>query len=97
MNALDDLRAANLGDPRDAILQPHLDATVERAKAEPWVVVAHDATEFSFSSDRDGLGPINDSGHGFSAHLASVISADGQRRPLGAAGPICTRGPALHS
>ena len=69
-----------------AILEPHLEATWARAKAEQRVIVAHDTTEFSFSSDRDGLGPINDSGHGFFAHLALVLSADGHKRPLGVGG-----------
>lgn len=69
-----------------AIIQPHLEATLARARAEQRVIVAHDTTEFSFSSDRDGLGPINDSGHGFFAHMALVLSADGHKRPLGVGG-----------
>jgi hypothetical protein len=61
-------------------------------------VVAHDTTEFSFSSPREGLGRINDAGalehtdapmtprQGFFAHLALAVSADGMRRPLGVVG-----------
>src|SRR5678815_1441528 len=65
------------------ILAPHARATLERIGAERLVIVAHDTTEFSFSTPRDGLGRINDAGQGFFAHVALAVSADGARRPLG--------------
>ncbi len=68
------------------ILAPHVAATLKRLKAESRVVVAHDTTEFSYSSERQGLGRINDSGRGFFAHAALAVSADGTRRPLGVVG-----------
>lgn len=68
------------------ILAPHVGATVERCRAERVVVVAHDTTEFSFSTPREGLGRINDAGQGFFAHMALAVSADGSRRPLGVLG-----------
>lgn len=68
------------------ILAPHVDATLARIKAEDVVIVAHDTTEFSFSTPRSGLGRINDAGQGFFAHVALALSADGERRPLGVLG-----------
>lgn len=68
------------------ILAPHVAATQRRVRAEPRVVIAHDTTEFSFSSAREGLGRINDTGQGFFAHAALAVSADGARRPLGVVG-----------
>ncbi len=68
------------------ILAPHVGATVARIKAEGIVIVAHDTTEFSFSTPRRGLGRINDAGQGFFAHVALAVSADGERRPLGVLG-----------
>ena len=61
-------------------------ATLERCRAEHVVIVAHDTTEFSFSTPRTGLGRINDAGQGFFAHVALAVSADGERRPLGVLG-----------
>ena len=68
------------------ILAPHVKATVDRCRVEEVVIVAHDTTEFSFSTPRAGLGRINDAGQGFFAHLALAVSADGSRRPLGVLG-----------
>jgi hypothetical protein len=68
------------------ILAPHVRATVERCKVEGVVIVAHDTTEFSFSTPRAGLGRINDAGQGFFAHVGLAVSADGSRRPLGVLG-----------
>jgi hypothetical protein len=68
------------------ILAPHVAASLRRIRAEPRVIVAHDTTEFSFSSAREGLGRINDAGQGFFAHTALAVSADGARRPLGVIG-----------
>jgi len=68
------------------ILAPHIAATVRRAQPEGTVLVAHDTTEFSFSSDREGLGRINDGGRGFFGHFAFAMRADGSRTPLGVLG-----------
>jgi len=67
------------------ILAPHIAATVRRVKEDGLAIVAHDTTEFSFPSDREGLGPV-DGGRGFFGHFALAIRADGSRRPLGVAG-----------
>lgn len=67
----------------DAILRPHLVATTERCKAARTVLVAHDTTEFRFSSEREGLGRVaGNLTHGFLGHFALAISA-ARRAPLG--------------
>jgi len=68
------------------ILAPHIAATVGRAVATKTILVAHDTTEIRYSTDREGLGRLSDQGHGFFAHFALAMSADGQRRPLGVLG-----------
>jgi hypothetical protein len=68
------------------ILAPHVAATVARAQQEQLVIVAHDTTEFSFSTAREGLGRINHAGRGFWGHFALALSSDGSRRPLGVLG-----------
>jgi len=70
----------------ERILAPHISATFDRVLAENAVVIAHDTTEFSFTTPREGLGRINDAGQGFFAHTALAVSADGARRPLGVVG-----------
>lgn len=67
-------------------MTPHVAASIERISSEKLVIVAHDTTELSFSTPREGLGRINDAGQGFFAHTALAISADGLRRPLGVVG-----------
>jgi hypothetical protein len=46
---------------------------------------ATDTTSYTFpgDSERDGLGPVNESDQGFLAHVTLLISADGTRTPLG--------------
>jgi hypothetical protein len=65
------------------ILAPHYAATSRRAQEAGVVLCAHDTTEFSFSTERDGLGRMNDLGCGFSAHIALALGADESRSPLG--------------
>jgi hypothetical protein len=65
------------------ILAPHFAATVERAKRGTLVLCAHDTTELSFSSERAGLGRINDGGQGFFAHVSLAMRDDAARSPLG--------------
>ncbi len=64
------------------ILAPHVAATVRRGIAEKRIIVAHDTTEIRYSTHREGLGRLNDQGHGFFAHFAIALSADGTKRPL---------------
>jgi len=69
-----------------AILQPHVAATVARCEAAATVFVAHDTTELSFSTERDGVGRIaGDGTHGFLGHFALAVTAKG-RAPLGVLG-----------
>ena len=65
------------------ILAPHFAATIERAKRGALVLCAHDTTEVSFSSERDGLGRLNDGGQGFFAHVSLAMRDDAARSPLG--------------
>jgi hypothetical protein len=70
----------------EAILLPHVRATTERCRAVGTVLVAHDSTEFQFSSAREGLGRVSgDHTHGFIGHFALAISA-AKRAPLGIVG-----------
>jgi hypothetical protein len=70
----------------EAILKPHVMATAERCKAVGAVLVAHDSTEFHFSSAREGIGRVGgDHTHGFIGHFALAISA-AKRAPLGIVG-----------
>jgi hypothetical protein len=71
-----------------AILAPHIAATVERAAAQGLVLVPHDTTELSFSTEREGLGRLNDAGQGLFAHIALAVSAEGMRQPLGILGML---------
>lgn len=74
----------------EALLQPHLDATLERAKEFDEVLVLHDSTEFSFggSKKRQGLGKLQQTQQGFLGHFSIVISADGNEEPLGVAAVV---------
>jgi hypothetical protein len=70
----------------EGILAPHYAATALRAHESGVVLCAHDTTEFSFSTERAGMGRINDGGRGFFAHIALAIRADEARSPLGVLG-----------
>jgi Transposase DNA-binding/Transposase DDE domain len=67
------------------ILAPHVAATAGRVRKAGLAIVAHDTTEMTFASDREGFGPV-DGGRGFFAHFALAMDADGSRRPLGVLG-----------
>src|SRR5512145_867746 len=70
----------------DAVIEPHLAATRDRCDQEQLVFVAHDSTEFRFSSEREGLGRVaGDETYGFLGHFALAVSA-GNRAPLGVLG-----------
>lgn len=75
----------------EAMIKPHVDATVERCREAKVVVVAHDTTFFSFPGTNpiDGLGRADAMGRGFSGHFALAIEFDrssGARTPLGVLG-----------
>lgn len=73
----------------EAILAPHIAATSARVAALGSAIIAHDTSEFVFSTPREGLGrQSNDDeeGRAFFLHAALAISADGRRDVLGVLG-----------
>lgn len=69
-----------------AILQPHIAATTARCAQASLVFVAHDTTEFRFSTEREGLGRlVGDERNGFLGHFALAVSGKA-RAPLGILG-----------
>jgi hypothetical protein len=60
--------------------------TVARARLFADAIVAHDTTEFGFSTMREGLGRVTDSGRGCFAHFGIAVTADSRREPLGVVG-----------
>jgi hypothetical protein len=70
----------------ERILAPHVAMTVQRAQVARKILVPHDTTDFCFSTDREGLGRLGESGRGFYAHFALAVAADGTRLPLGVLG-----------
>ena len=69
----------------DKILEPHMLATCERADRLRRILVVHDTSGISYGGQgmRQGLGPLNDGGHGYYLHVSLALSADGLRVPLG--------------
>lgn len=65
-----------------AILEPHVRATVERCAQLDTVLVAHDSSEFAFSTDRNVGRLRGDQSHGFLGHFALALAA-ASRAPLG--------------
>ena len=61
-------------------------ATVRRCVDAKLALVAHDTTEFGYSTTREGMGRVTDEGVGFFAHFSLAIAADGRRQPLGVLG-----------
>ena len=69
------------------VMEPHIAATVMRARGAGKVLVVSDTTEFKFSTEREGLGVLSGrSREGFLGHLTLAVSADGRRTPLGVLG-----------
>jgi hypothetical protein len=67
-----------------AILAPHQRETKKRASKAREVVVIHDTTEFQLGhADPAEVGYLATNKPGFLGHVSLVVSADGQRRPLG--------------
>lgn len=69
-----------------SILEPHIVATMERAKQAKLCLVVHDTTAFEFSGDRDGLGLTRGNRQGFYAHFAMAVLPGPERIPLGVCG-----------
>src|SRR3974377_2111657 len=69
----------------EAILQPHVDATVARMGRERGALVVHATSTVSFDPDgsRRGLGRVRSTGQAFFAHISLALSGDGTRMPLG--------------
>lgn len=69
-----------------AILAPHREATIERARQHDCVAVAQDTTELDYSRKKSlkGTGPLTQERRGFYAHTQFVVSRD--RLPLGVIG-----------
>lgn len=66
-----------------ALSQPHVAATARRAAEYDEVCAVHDTTEFRFSSAREDLGCLSESGHGFLGHFTLAVSLSEIRDPLG--------------
>jgi hypothetical protein len=66
----------------DAILAPHVEATVERCEGLGTVPCVHDTTVFKFNTPREGLGEY--AGRTLFAHVAMAVGAAGV--PLGVLG-----------
>ena len=60
----------------EAILEPHLLASVARAGTHGDVLVAHDTTHFTFEGEREGLGRIHQMDQGFWGHFALAMSSE---------------------
>lgn len=71
----------------DEVIDPHIEATLDRAEAARTCIVVHDTTAFAFGGHtrRDGLGMLAGNGHeqGFFAHVSLAVLADDARTPLG--------------
>ena len=70
----------------DAVLAPHIAATMGRAKQFPLCLMVHDTTDFEFSGKRDGIGLLTGNRKGFFAHFALAVLPGPARVPLGVAG-----------
>jgi hypothetical protein len=70
----------------DEVIDPHIEATLERAASAGICIVIHDTTSFSFSGTarRDGLGMLAADGQqGFFAHVSLAVLPGDARTPLG--------------
>lgn len=72
-----------------AILEPHVVASVARGAEQGLTRVVHDTTDFAFSGDREGMGPIGlKDTMGFFGHVALAVSGGEERIPLGVVGLV---------
>lgn len=60
----------------DQLLQPHTDATLERIRAQPVVLLPQDTTELDLTRDQQKIGgPLSDEGHwGLHAHVTLALT-----------------------
>lgn len=76
-----------LGNPDvdvEEILEPHASESVARCREHAVVVVAHDTTDFTYSSERQGLGRTSGlAKNGYFAHVALAVTPTETRDPLG--------------
>lgn len=73
----------------EQILEPHVVATLQRAREAGFCLVVHDTTDFRFGGEqrRAGLGHINsDKQQGFFGHFALALLPGEARVPLGVCG-----------
>jgi hypothetical protein len=72
----------------EAILSPHIAATLGRARELGECLVVHDTTLFEFGGDskREGLGLMIGNGQGFLGHFALAVARGEARIPLGVCG-----------
>ncbi len=77
------LRSEHVG--WEKILEPHFEASCERASALDECLVVHDTTEFNFRGEREGVGPTSSNGKGFFAHTSLLVALGEARTPLGLA------------
>lgn len=73
----------------DQILEPHVAATLQRAREAGFCLVIHDTTDFRFGGEqrREGLGHINShKQQGFFGHFALALLPGEERVPLGVCG-----------
>lgn len=71
----------------EAVLDAHVQCTVERARTHPYVYVVHDTTKFKFGGEkhREGLGWLHShNSQGFLSHFSICVSPTGE--PLGTLG-----------
>lgn len=83
----------------EAVLAPHINATIERCADEALVAVVHDTSEFSFNTEDDArkdVGCLTQGHPGFEAHFALAVSVEPYGLPLGLLGVVAhkrTRSP----
>jgi len=70
----------------EALLQPHLAATLQRMASYETVLVVHDTTEFRYTGDRLDLGRLQQTGRGYLGHFGVAVSGDERHDPLGIVG-----------
>jgi hypothetical protein len=72
----------------EAILKPHVDATLERARSQGTVLVIHDTTDFKFGGASRGqeLGLMIGNAQGFFGHFALAVAPGDARLALGVLG-----------
>jgi Transposase DNA-binding/Transposase DDE domain len=72
----------------EAVLEPHVQQTLRRAREVGTCLILHDTTEFKFpgESPREGLGLTNGLQRGFFGHFALAVMPGEARLPLGVCG-----------